>query len=175
MSSDSDRSARFNELAEAYSTDLFRYALWLCANDALAKDLVQETFLRAWRSLDKLKDIRSAKSWMITILRREYARTFERKVPDLVDVDMVVVAEESKLEPESGAERNLLRRGIMKLDRKYREPLLLQVVFGFSCDEIAEQLDISKGAVMTQLFRAREQLKKRLQRDGVTGNVYELF
>ena len=94
MSSDSDRSARFNELAEAYSTDLFRYALWLCANDALAKDLVQETFLRAWRSLDKLKDVRSAKSWMITILRREYARTFERKVPDFVDVDMVVDSRE---------------------------------------------------------------------------------
>lgn len=175
MSSDSDRSARFNELAESYSTDLFRYALWLCANEALAKDLVQETFLRAWRSLDKLKEIRSAKSWMITILRREYARTFERKVPDFVDVDMVVVAEENKLEPESSTERNLLRRGIMKLDRKYREPLLLQVVFGYSCDEIAGQLGISKGAVMTQLFRAREQLKKRLQRDGVTGNVYELF
>jgi len=175
MTSDTDRTARFNELAEAYSTDLFRYAMWICGNDALAKDLVQETFLRAWRSLDSLKDVKSAKSWMITILRREYARTFERKVPKFTDVDHVVVVEEDELEPESRTERKLLRQGIMKLDSKYREPLLLQVVFGYSCNEIADQLAISKSAVMTQLFRAREQLKKQLQRDGVTGNVHELF
>ena len=175
MTSDTDRTARFNELAEAYSTDLFRYAMWICGNDALAKDLVQETFLRAWRSLDSLKDVKSAKSWMITILRREYARTFERKVPKFTDVDHVVVVEEDELEPESRTERKLLRQGIMKLDSKYREPLLLQVVFGYSCNEIADQLAISKSAVMTQLFRAREQLKKQLQKDGVTGNVHELF
>jgi DNA-directed RNA polymerase specialized sigma24 family protein len=45
---------------------------------------------------------------------------------------------------------------------------------GYSCDEIAQQLAISKSAVMTQLFRAREQLTQRLQKDGVTGNVHEL-
>ena len=175
MTSDTDRTARFNELAEAYSADLYRYAMWICGNDALAKDLVQETFLRAWRSLDSLKDVKSAKSWMITILRREYARTFERKVPKFTDVDHVVVVEEDELEPESRTERKLLRQGIMKLDSKYREPLLLQVVLGYSCNEIADQLAISKSAVMTQLFRAREQLKKQLQRDGVTGTVHELF
>ena len=47
MTSDTDKTRRFNELAEAYSTDLYRYAMWICGNDALAKDLVQETFLRA--------------------------------------------------------------------------------------------------------------------------------
>jgi RNA polymerase sigma-70 factor (ECF subfamily) len=63
----------------------------------------------------------------------------------------------------------------MKLDPKYRDPLLLQVVFGHSCEEISEQLGTSKSAVMTQLFRAREKLKTQLQKDGVTGNVHELF
>ena len=175
MTNDTERTARFNELAEAYSTDLYRYGMWICGNDALAKDLVQETFLRAWRALDSLKDVKSAKSWLITILRREYARTFERKVPKFTDVDKVVVVEEDELEPDSQTERDLLRRGIMKLDPKYRDPLLLQVVFGNSCEEISEQLGISKSAVMTQLFRAREKLKKLLQKDGVTGNVHELF
>ena len=69
----------------------------------------------------------------------------------------------------------MLRQGIMKLAPKYREPLMMQVVLGFSCEEIAQHLEISKSAVMTQLFRAREQLKARLQKDGVTGNVHELF
>ena len=63
----------------------------------------------------------------------------------------------------------------MQLEPKYREPLLLQVVFGHSCAEISEQLGISKSAVMTQLFRAREKLKTHLQKDGVTGNVHGLF
>ena len=175
MTNDRARTARFNELAEAYSTDLYRYAMWICSNDALAKDLVQETFLRAWRALDSLNDVKSAKSWLITILRREYARTFERKVPKFTDVENVVVVEEDELEPDSRTERVLLRKGIMNLEPKYRDPLLLQVVLGHSCAEISEQLGISKSAVMTQLFRAREQLKTQMQKDGVTGNVHELF
>ena len=175
MTTDADRTRRFNELAEAYSTDLYRYAMWICGNDALAKDLVQETFLRAWRALDSLKDVGAAKSWLITILRREYARTFERKVPKFTDVDKVAVPDDDVLEPDEQTERELLRAEIMKLDQKYREPLLLQVVFGHSCAEISEQLGISKSAVMTQLFRAREKLKAQMQKDGITGNVHELF
>jgi RNA polymerase sigma-70 factor (ECF subfamily) len=175
MSSDKERTSRFNELAEAYSTDLYRYSMWICGNDALAKDLVQETFLRAWRALDSLKDVGAAKSWLITILRREFARTFERKVPKFTDVDKVIVVEDDELEPDEQTERDLLRKGIMRLEPKYRDPLLLQVVFGHSCAEISEQLGISKSAVMTQLFRARDKLKTQLQKDGVTGNVHELF
>jgi len=175
MTTDTERTRRFNELAEAYSTDLYRYAMWICGNDALAKDLVQETFLRAWRALDNLKDVAAAKSWLITILRREFARTFERKVPPFTDLDKVVIVEDDELEPDESTERDLLRQGILKLDPKYRDPLLLQAVFGHSCAEIAEQLGITKSAVMTQLFRAREKLKVQLQKDGVTGNVHELF
>ena len=70
MSSESERNVRFEKLARKYSTDLYRYAMWICGNDALAKDLVQETFLRAWRALDSLKSEKAAKSWLITILRR---------------------------------------------------------------------------------------------------------
>jgi RNA polymerase sigma-70 factor (ECF subfamily) len=175
MNTEAGRQARFNALAQTYGTDLYRYAMWICGNDALAKDLVQETFLRAWKALDKLKDSKAVKSWLITILRREYARTFERKVPKFTDVDTVVVPESSELEPEERTEVRLLRQSIMELAPKYREPLLMQVVLGYSCEEIAVTLDISKSAVMTQLFRAREQLKVKLRKDGVTGNVHELF
>jgi RNA polymerase sigma-70 factor (ECF subfamily) len=175
MNTEAGRQATFTQLAQTYGTDLYRYAMWICGNDALAKDLVQETFLRAWKALDKLKDNKAVKSWLITILRREYARTFERKVPKFTDVDSVVVPEDSELEPEEQTEMRLLRQGIMKLAPKYREPLLMQVVLGYSCQEISEALDVSKSAVMTQLFRAREQLKSQLRKDGVTGNVHELF
>jgi RNA polymerase sigma-70 factor (ECF subfamily) len=175
MNTEASRQAKFNQLAQTYGTDLYRYAMWICGNDALAKDLVQETFLRAWKAMDKLKDPQAVKSWLITILRREYARTFERKVPKFTDVDKVVVPEDSELEPEDRTEIRMLRQSIQELAPKYREPLLLQVVLGYSCQEISEALDISKSAVMTQLFRAREQLKSKLRKDGVTGNVHELF
>jgi RNA polymerase sigma-70 factor (ECF subfamily) len=175
MSSEAERQAKFNQLAESYGADLYRYAMWICRDDALAKDLVQETFLRAWKALDKLKDKGAAKSWLITILRREYARTFERKVPKFTDVDTIEVPEDSELAPDDRTEITLLRRNIMNLPEKYREPLLMQVVMGLSCEEISSELEISKSAVMTQLFRAREQLKSQLQQDGVTGNVHGLF
>lgn len=174
MSTESERTLRFEKLAREYATDLYRYAMWICGNDALAKDLVQETFLRAWRAIGSLKSDKAAKSWLITILRREYARTFERKVPKFTDIDSVVVADEEELDPADRLERKLLRKGMASLPKKYREPILLQVVMGFSCEEIAGQLGVSKSAVMTQLFRAREMLKSNLQEDGVTGRINEL-
>jgi len=175
LSSEIQRLARFNQLAEAYGNDLYRYAMWICGNDALAKDLVQETYLRAWKALDKLNDQQAAKSWLITILRREFARTFERKVPKFTDLDTVDVPEDRELEPDDRLEVQLLRRNISKLAPKYREPLMLQIVMGYSCDEISQEMKISKSAVMTQLFRAREQLTQSLRSDGVSGNVDELF
>jgi RNA polymerase sigma-70 factor (ECF subfamily) len=175
MSNESARQLKFDQLATAYGADLYRFAMWLCGDDALAKDLVQETYLRAWKALDSLKNDAAAKGWLLTILRREYARTFERKVPKFTDVDLVVVPEDSELEPDDRAEIDMMRRNILKLEPKYREPLLMQVVMGYSCEEISAELGVSKSAVMTQLFRAREQLKSQLQRDGVTGNIHGLF
>jgi RNA polymerase sigma-70 factor (ECF subfamily) len=112
---------------------------------------------------------------LITILRREFARTFERKVPKFTDLEKVDVPEDTELEPDDRLEVQMLRRNIARLAPKYREPLLLQVVMGFSCKEIAQELGVSKSAAMTQLFRAREQLIQNLQHDGVHGNADEIF
>ncbi len=172
---DAERKRRFDALAHQYADDLFRFGVWLCKDHALANDLVQETFVRAWKALDSLKDVDAAKSWLITILRREYARTFERKVPPITDIDHVVVAEESELAPEERTERDLLRRAMLELDEKYREPLILQVIMGMSIAEIASQLELTESAVMTRVFRAREKLRDRMQpRSDGPGNVHEL-
>jgi len=175
MLSEAQKRKRFEALAKMYGADLFRYAMWMCGNEALARDLVQETCLRAWKALHRLQDEKAAKSWLITILRREYARTFERKVPPIANLDAIVEPESGEPEPDERAEVRLLRAGIASLSKKYREPLLLQVVMGYSCQEIADELGISKNAVMTQLFRARQQLKEKLGQDGITGNVHGLY
>jgi len=172
---DAERKRRFDALAHQYADDLFRFAVWLCRDHALASDLVQETFVRAWKALDSLKDVNAAKSWLITILRREYARTFERKVPPLADIDNVVVAEESEMAPDDRAERDLLRKAMLDLDEKYREPLILQTVLGLSIAEIATQLELTESAVMTRVFRAREKVRDQLQPPaGGQDNVHEL-
>ncbi len=175
MSPVSSKQRQFDALVRGYSGDLFRYAYWLCSEEALAHDLVQETFLRAWRSLDSLRETGAAKAWLITILRREHARLFERKTPQLVDVDEVDVADEREaLTPEAAGEEALIRAAMHRLDAKYREPLLMQVLGGFSCEEIARELNLTSAAVMTQLFRARQKLKAMLNGDKIEAEVYEL-
>lgn len=172
---DMDRKRRFDALVRKYADDLFRFGVWLSGDHALANDLVQETFLRAWKALDNLKDVDAAKSWLTTILRREHARAFERKRLPMTDIDNVVVADNVDLPPEERTEIELLRKALLELDVKYREPLTLQVVMGLSIAEIAEQLDLTESAVMTRVFRAREKLKAKLDPEqGRDGNVHEI-
>ncbi len=155
------KQTRFEALVYALSADLYRYAFWLCRDRGRAEELVQETFLRAWRSLDALRDDKAAKGWLITILRREHARWYERYRPEI----------EHGLEPDDLASKSdgvpaealAVRRTIADLGAQYREPLLLQVLGGYTCEEIANFLGLSKGAVMTRLFRARQKLRSALE------------
>ncbi|MDD1783229.1 sigma-70 family RNA polymerase sigma factor [Enterovibrio sp. ZSDZ35] len=160
VSKDMEKQRRYEALVRAWHRDLYRYAYWLTKDQHVAEDLVQETCLRAWRSLDSLQDDNAAKAWLITILRRENARRFERKQLELVDIDDHQVADNSQQSEEASVEQQWLHKQIMRLAPEYREPLVLQVLAGFSGEEIAEILDLNKNTVMTRLFRARNQLKE---------------
>ncbi|MCP4406891.1 MAG: sigma-70 family RNA polymerase sigma factor [Gammaproteobacteria bacterium] len=151
------RQARFEALADEFSTDLYRYAMWLCGDRVVAEDLVQECFLRAWRSLDSLKDERSAKSWLFTILRRENARLHERQRPETGQIDTSQLEDSDRYD--TTTEAFVLRRALAALPQNYREPLILQVLGGFSTEQIGEMLGMSKSAVMTRVFRARKRLR----------------
>lgn len=168
------KQSQFDALVRATSADLYRFAFWLCGNEALAQDLTQETYLRAWRSLDNLRETAAAKAWLITILRREHARLYERKVPAFEPIDTVQLPESDLASPDQLGDDALVRRAMARLDAKYREPLLMQVLGGFSCEEIAAELGVTPGAVMTQVFRARQKLKAALGGYGEQAKVYEL-
>lgn len=159
------KKERYESLVDALYQDVYRYAYWICKNQPLAEDLVQETFLRAWRSLDSLQNDKAAKAWLFTILRRENARLYERYRPELVDVDDQSIADTSFDEPDDAMERNLLHNAINRLESEYRDPLLLQVIGGFSGKEIADILDLNSNTVMTRLFRARSKLKDDFSTD----------
>jgi RNA polymerase sigma-70 factor (ECF subfamily) len=151
--------ARFQALCRSLRPDLVRFAFWLSRDQALAEDVVQETMLRAWKARDSLKDEAAAKPWLLTIVRREYARTFERKRLVTVDVDELIAKEEPMLAASEDQELAEIRAALFKLPEEYREPLVMQVLMGYSTAEIAAELNLSSAAVLTRLFRGRKQLR----------------
>lgn len=166
------KQVRYEALVKALHGDLYRYAYWLTHDKHVAEDLVQETFLRAWRALDSLKDEKAAKSWLITILRRENARRFERKRFDMSEYEEATITDTKSVTTEQEIENHWLREKISQLPPEYSEPLVLQVLGGFSGEDIAGILDLNKNTVMTRLFRARNQLKDALEEEPVKRGTY---
>lgn len=157
-----DRRQRFETLCETLRPDLLRFAFWLGRDRELAEDVVQEALLRAWKSFDTLAAEDKAKSWLLTIVRRELARSFERKRLEVTDLDALVTAEADVLAAEEDAGLAEMREALFRLDDEYREPLVLQVLMGYSTKEIADQMGLNQGAVLTRLFRARARLRQEL-------------
>ncbi|EGR1557097.1 sigma-70 family RNA polymerase sigma factor [Vibrio parahaemolyticus] len=153
-----EKQKRYETLMKERYQDIYRLAYWLCKDQHIAEDLAQETFLKAWRFFDNLNDPNAEKSWLITILRRENARRFDRKQFDFVDIDECAI--QTKTYP--GSDRDMaqdwLQKQMMILKPKYREPLLLSLVAGLNHDEIAQALRLNHNTVATRLFRARNQL-----------------
>jgi RNA polymerase sigma-70 factor (ECF subfamily) len=153
----------FERLVRAYSAELYRYAYWLCRDRFLAEDLVQETFARAWTGWAGLREEGAARKWLYTILHNEHARLFERKRLDIVEDQDLDALEDHRLASVHGEIE--MREALHALPPVYREPLLLQVLGGFSCEEIATLMNVTPGAVMTRLSRARLALRKRASLD----------
>lgn len=159
----------FEKLVSEYTDDLYRFATWLSRDPEIAQDLVQETLLRAWRSIDKLRDEQAVKPWLLTTLRRENARRFERKRLNLVDIDDHQPADSEQITPDKGVLSEQVHDAMQKLPEKYREPIRMQVNGDLSVKEIAKRLSLTRSAVMTRLFRARQKLGQRLAGDEVLG------
>lgn len=154
--------ARFKRLVRAVSADVYRYAFWLCRDRSVAEELTQEAYLRAWKHFDSLTDEGAIKSWLFTIVRREHARRLARKRLDVVDgIDIDAI--EADKDYDTSTEAVALRRALKELPEEYREPLILQVIGGYSGEEIGVRLDLTPEAVMTRLFRARRKLREMLE------------
>ena len=162
---DRQRRSRFDRVVSVFHQDMFRYAAWLCRDVGIAEEVVQEALLRAWKSLDALRDDEAAKPWLLTIVRRENARYFERKRLETVDIDNLSPAQSALLAETDDSDIDDLRQAIFQLDDDYREPLVLQVLMGHSTKEIAALMGLQQGAVLTRLHRARLKLKDEVDRE----------
>jgi RNA polymerase sigma-70 factor (ECF subfamily) len=166
-----DRRNRFDELVTVHYQDMYRYAVWLSRDRSIADDVVQEALLRAWKSLDALREDAAAKPWLLTIVRRENARWFERRRLETVDVDDLTPAQEAIIAERHDDEIDDVRDAIFRLDDDYREPLVLQVLMGYSTREIAQVMELKQGAVLTRLHRARHKLREEIEAEGMERNA----
>jgi RNA polymerase sigma-70 factor (ECF subfamily) len=151
---------RFERMVKTYARDMYRYALALSRNPSMAEDVVQETFLRAWRRLETLRDPTKAKSWLFTTLRREYFRQFERYHPEFVDLDIDAINTE---ENSADEDRDIMERAIWSLPQNHRDVLAFQVIGGYTGREIGEMMRLPRATINTRLFRARQSLKRVLE------------
>ena len=165
------RTNRFQEEALPHMDSVYRCALHMAKNESDARDLVQETYLRAYRFFDKFKDGTNCRAWLIKILRNSFINTIRRAGKHQ---QMVYISEREEHgigllgddDPETNVFANLFDDDITaamdSLPIHYRTTVLLADVEGFSYREIAEIIDCPIGTVMSRLSRGRQLLRERL-------------
>ncbi len=175
--------AKFSELAMEHMPSLYTAALRMTRNPADAEDLVQETYLKAYRAFGSFTEGTNLKAWLYRILTNTYINSYRAKKrrPEESDVDdlenFYLYRRLGGLEGASAgrsAEDEVLdhftetevKEAIEALPEQFRMAVLLGDVEGFSYKEIAEILDVPIGTVMSRLHRGRRALQKRLYEFG---------
>jgi RNA polymerase sigma-70 factor (ECF subfamily) len=156
-----DGGALFERLFAEHQTPILNYLYRLVGDPALAEDLCQEAFTRAWRARVQLPQIENPRAWLYRIATNA-ARDHLRRTRLLAwlplrvtDPGLAVSGHE-----DSALDSERMRRALLKLSPDYRIPLVLYTCQEFSVAEIAAALDISHDAVKQRLVRARQQLRE---------------
>jgi RNA polymerase sigma-70 factor (ECF subfamily) len=167
----------FEQDALSYLDALYRTGLRMTRSEADAEDLVQETYIRAFRHRDQFTTGTNLKAWLFRILTNTFINSYRRKAtqPETTELDgieettlyrrMAQGPASSASEPEREVIDSMVdtevKQALEELPERFRTVVLLDVE-GFSYREIAEMLDIPIGTVMSRLHRARRSLQKRL-------------
>ena len=156
----------FEDMTYKHMKQLFRLAYARMGNSVDAEDVVQETYLKAFRGFASFKNKAQTKTWLTRILintANDHLRKNNRTV-FLLDGDET--PEQSGLGPEEmlcvDEMDPELSRALHALPATYLAPLVLREIYEVSYDEIARVLELPKGTVMSRLFRARALLRKNL-------------
>jgi RNA polymerase sigma-70 factor, ECF subfamily len=161
----------FGKLVDRHTPALFRMAYVITRSAADAEDVVQETFLRAYKHIDDFSPEKAAfKTWLFTIGRNQSINLFsslKRKASRLLnDFDSDNVDQKSLFQPVMSAEdllinrqdKQLLQNALNKLPERQRTAMVLKVQEDFSYEQIAEIMSVSASSVESLLFRARKKL-----------------
>jgi len=153
------QAARFEALVGPCMPALRRRALRLCGDREVAADITQETLTRAWRHLHQLRDDKAAIGWLMMILRREYARTLERRAFTYLNIDLNELPDAAG---DANMDRHDVHRALDALPEKYRDPLVRYYIEGYNVNEIAQSMGTNSSTVSTLMFRARKQMRAHL-------------
>jgi RNA polymerase sigma-70 factor (ECF subfamily) len=146
-----------HDLVTQHYRAVYRYGYRLTGNAADAEDLTQQTFLRAHRSLEQLRQTDLADRWLLKIIRNEFLRKVGRPVTAANPPDVPAAPSPAQDDADE------LRSALAGLSDEFRLPLLLFYFEELSYREIAEELGVPIGTVMSRLSRARDALRSRLQ------------
>ncbi len=150
-------------LVEAHYAALYRYAYRLGGASQLAEDLTQETFCLAQNKLHQLRELDRAKSWLFSILRNAYLHHLRTaKQEKQVPLECVGDLPDRASEPLPAVDSAQLQIALNELPEAFRTPLILYYFEEFSYRDIAEQLEVPLGTVMSRLARAKTFLRQRL-------------
>jgi RNA polymerase sigma-70 factor (ECF subfamily) len=153
-----------HQLIDAHYEALYRYAYRLSGSAADAEDLTQETFGKALARLPQLREPERAKAWLFRILRNLYLhKVRDQKRHRVVPLDAVgdlATRDPSPDLPEIDPSR--LQHVLNELDEAFRTPIILFYFEEFSYRDIAEQMELPIGTVMSRLARAKAYLRTRL-------------
>ncbi len=176
--------AQFTDLAMEYMPALYTAALRMTRNVADAEDLVQETYLKAYRAFGSFEEGTNLKAWLYRILTNTYINIYRAKKrrPEVADVEDVEelylyhrLADRTPTAGRSAEEEALerftdedVKAAVESLPEAFRLAVLLADVEGFSYKEIAEITDVPIGTVMSRIHRGRKALQKALVDRGST-------
>lgn len=166
----------FSRLVEAYYAMIYRLAIKMVGNPQDAEDILQETFIKAYRHLKDFDGRSSLSTWLYRVATNEALMFLRRKRPEQVSIDEPLDTEEGEMEPVqivdwcclpeqellSSEARLHLDRAIDVLSPSLRVVFVLRDIQGLSTLETSEVLNLSETAVKTRLSRARLRLREEL-------------
>ncbi|MBM7051724.1 MULTISPECIES: RNA polymerase sigma factor [unclassified Rothia (in: high G+C Gram-positive bacteria)] len=158
--------AAFQALVRKHAPAMRAYAIRLTGTTADADDVLQETFIQAWKKLDTLEDHSKVRSWLMTLTSRK-AIDLIRTRKSNVSIDSVAESHAKEQTPEqsaiTGSQINALAHALETLPEQSREIWIMREIGGSSYQEIAELLGISPASVRGKLARARVKLVQEME------------
>lgn len=157
---DGKRLPTTSELIQQHSTLLFRYAYRLTGDANDAEDLVQQAFLLAHQRGHQLREAAAARGWLVSIVRNVFLKSLRHRHRGRSLDEIEEPACDGLLEGPIQVEQ--LQQALLELAEEFRSPLVLYYFEDFSYQEIADQMGVPIGTVMSRLSRGKAYLKKRL-------------
>lgn len=155
-----EMQSQFEACVDQCADSIYRVAFRLTGNDTLAMELVQNTYLEAWRCIGQLKEKEKMRGWIFSILRNQYSKLLRIEKRSIPTTD--VIGEVAQNQDNVDCVSSGVQEAIDQIEDKFRLPLLLVAIDQMSVDMAAEVLNIPRGTVLSRLHRGREKLRRLL-------------